>query len=255
MKKLSVIIPVYNEEDTIIQVLDLVCNIELPLNMKKEIIIVDDGSTDNTRSLVEHHVKDNYMSLIKTEKITEYCFYNYDIILIKKENEGKGSAVIKGVEASTGDIIIIQDADLELDPNEIPYLIKPILWKWVDVVYGSRFFNGMHEDQKLSFYLGSWFVTRTTNLLYGTRLTDTSTCYKCFRASVLKDCILTESSFGFDPEVTSIVLRRGINILELPISYAPRDKEHGKKIRLVDGLKAIWILFRNRFKSLSSLIK
>ena len=239
-KKLSIIIPAYNEEATIIKLLDLVSKIKLPHNMLKEIIVVDDGSTDNTRSLVKDYI---------------FVHNRDDIIFVSKHNNGKGSAVIKGIELSTGNVIIIQDADLELDPNQISSLVTPILKGHMNVVYGSRFTKGMHKDQKLKFYIGSWVVTKLINFLYGTKLTDTSTCYKTFKSSVLKSCVLTEKSFGFDPEVTTILVRRKIAIFELPISYTPRDVKDGKKINYKDGLRAIWIVFRNRFKSINRLVK
>ena len=235
--KLSIIIPCYNESATIVELLSLVDKIRLPQGLNREVLIINDGSSDDTRRLVQAFIRDKPI-----------------FRLINKVNEGKGSAVIQGIKQSTGDIIIIQDADLELNPQEIASLVKPIMYQGFNVVYGSRFTKGMNKDQKLIFYVGSWFVTKVANLLYGLKLTDTSTCYKTFRSSVLKNCILTEKSFGFDPEITSIIARRKINIFELPVSYVPRDTKHGKKISYRDGIRALWILFRNRFKSIGRLV-
>lgn len=237
MKTLSIIIPTYNEGKTVLGVLELVSKVKI--NMNKEIIIVNDGSTDDTEQIIKKFISER-----KGFK------------LLTKPNGGKGSAIKEGIKEAIGDIIIIQDADLEYDPNEYQKLVDPILKGETKVVYGSRTLNKSNEHGSFFFHLGGLFVTWATNFLYPSlKITDEPTCYKVFNSKILKSCNLTSDTFGFCPDVTSIIARRKIKIYELPISYAPRSKEEGKKIKWIDGLEAIWILFKNRFKPLNSLIK
>jgi len=232
IKKVSIIIPAYNEEKTIEKILEKVLNVKLPL--EKEIIIVNDGSTDKTGEIVEKFIKKHP---------------NENIKLINKKNGGKGSALKLGIKHSTGDIIIIQDADLEYDPNDYPKLIEPILKGKAKVVYGSRLRKMKNRFSHLSFLIGGLTITLFTNLLYLTFLTDEPTCYKVFHKE-LKDILINAEGdkFDWEPEVTAKILRRGYKIYEVPISYYPRTLKEGKKIRWKDGVDAILTLLKWRFK-------
>ena len=226
--RLSIIIPVYNEEKTILEVLDKTSNTRLGVN--KEIIIVDDGSKDQSKEIIEKYLK-------KKKNSDKLRF-----IAIFKENGGKGSAVRKGIEIATGDIITIQDADLEYDPSEYAKLIKPILEGKNKVVYGSRFLKN-HEPMYKIYYLGNKFLTFLTKVLYGAKITDMETCYKVFDKDVIKNIDLKANKFDMEPEITAKILRQGIEIKEMPITYKPRSIEEGKKINWKDGLQAIYTLF------------
>ncbi|AIJ04902.1 glycosyl transferase family protein [Methanocaldococcus bathoardescens] len=232
IKKVSIIIPAYNEEKTIQKILKKVLDVELPL--EKEIIVVNDGSTDKTKEIVEEFKKNHP---------------NGNIKLLNKKNGGKGSALKVGIKHSTGDIIIIQDADLEYDPNDYPKLIKPILEGKAKVVYGSRLRKIGNKFSHLSFLIGGLGITLITNLLYFTFLTDEPTCYKVFHKE-LKDILINAegNKFDWEPEVTAKILRRGYKIYEVPISYYPRTLKEGKKIRWRDGVDAILTLLKWRFK-------
>jgi len=200
----------------------------------REIVVVDDGSRDSTPEIMKAY-----------EGSSEVRYF-------RKENGGKGSAVRYGVEHCTGDIVVVQDADLEYDPKDFKKLIEPIIRKETKVVYGSRILsNSMHSSYL--FYLGGRLVTLATNILFGTRLTDEPTCYKVFDAELLKSVKLESDGFEFCPEVTAKVLRRGEKITELPISYAPRDRSQGKKIKPWDGVVAIWTLLKYRVRKRRSL--
>lgn len=223
--KLSVIIPVYNEELTIDEVIDKVRAVELP--MDKEIIVVDDGSTDSTVEILTR----------RQEDITYVHF--------SRINFGKGAAIRVGLTYVTGDIVIIQDADLELDPNEYKLLLNPILAGEANVVYGSRFMKPVTNIPKRT-VLANRFLTWLTNLLYGSHLTDMETAYKAFRAEIIKGVNLKCHRFEFEPEITTKLLRSGFQILEVPISYNPRTTEMGKKINWWDGVIAIRTLLRYR---------
>lgn len=229
MSKLSIIIPVYNEKDTLLEILRKIKKVKLPV--KKEIILVDDFSTDGTREIVKklgsRHIK----------------------IFFHDKNYGKGMAIKTGLKNSTGDIIIIQDADLEYDPQDYRNLIKPIINGKAEVVYGSRLLaDKKNKHGHLSFYIGGRIVTIVTNMLFFSRLTDEPTCYKTFKAEVIKKIRIHGNRFEWEPEVTAKILKKGIRIHEVPIAYFPRDKEHGKKINWKDGLQAIWTLVKYRFE-------
>jgi glycosyltransferase involved in cell wall biosynthesis len=226
---LSVIIPCFNEYRTILTILERVQRVAL----QKEIIVVDDGSTDGTRDLLGALVAG-------LPGIT---------VIFHEVNRGKGAAIQTGLARATGEIVIIQDADLEYDPEEYHAVIAPILNGTAEVVYGSRNLRPNHYSYR-TFYWGGRLVTLAANLLYGTRLTDEATCYKAFARPVIEDVGLEANGFEFCPEVTAKVLRRGYAIHEVPISYHARPREEGKKIRVHDGLLAIWTLLRYRFMPL-----
>lgn len=226
--KLSIIIPCYNEQSTL---LELVKKVEAAFigNVEKEIIIIDDASTDGTQELVSRHL-------------------NGHKVIFNENNEGKGACIRKALPHVTGDIVIIQDADLEYDPADYAALIKPILERKHRVVFGSRERNKKNKMHSgLRFYIGGLFVTWFTNLLYGSRLTDEPTCYKVFDAGLLKSISLKSKRFEFCPEVTAKILKRGIEIKELPIRYYPRTRSQGKKIKWRDGLQALLVLLKYRF--------
>jgi dolichol-phosphate mannosyltransferase len=226
--KLSIIMPVYNERSTIEEIIKRVSGVE---GIEKELIIVDDFSTDGTRELLRRYQNN--------------C--NIEIVFHDK-NIGKGMAIRAGLKKVTGDVVIIQDADLEYDPNDYLKLIKPIVEDEADVVYGSRLLSHKNKMSYLRYFIGGQIVTWLTNLLYGSSLTDEPTCYKLFRADILKSLRLNCKRFEFCPEVTAKVRKKGIKIIEVPISYEPRKIEEGKKIRWKDGLQAIWTLLKYRFK-------
>ena len=230
IKKLSIIIPCYNEKNTLPVILEKVKNVRLISNLRKEIILVDDFSSDGTREYIKK-IKDK--NLIK-------IFHN--------QNQGKGTAVKSGIKKASGDIIIIQDADLEYNPEDYNSLIKPIIEGKAKVVYGSRVLKKENKYSYLSFFMGGKLVTLVTNLLYFTRITDEPTCYKTFEAEIIKNIKIEGNRFEWEPEVTAKILKRGIKIYEVPISYFPRSKEEGKKINWLDGIKAIWTLFKYKFK-------
>ncbi len=225
--KLSVIIPAYNEKETILQVIRRVQ--EANIGVEKQIIAVDDGSTDGTRDL---------LAAISDENVEVY---------FHEKNQGKGAAVRTGLSKIKGDLVVIQDADLEYDPEDYPILMKPILNGQADVVYGSRFL-GPHRAFLFLHFLGNKFLTLVTNALYDTILTDMETCYKMFRADVFSDITIRSNKFDFEPEITAKVLKRGYRLFEVPITYSGRDFEEGKKIHpWRDGLHAFWALFKFRF--------
>ena len=222
--KLSIIIPTYNEAQTIKEILRQVKAVRLP--WQKEIIVVDDSSTDQTPQILK--------------KIT-------DIKLIRHSyNKGKGSAIRTGIKQATGDYIIIQDADLEYDPREYKLLIKPIIDGKAKVVYGSRF-TGQRRNMFFWHWVGNKFLTLVTNVLYNTTLSDMETCYKLIPRQLLLSLKLKAKRFEFEPEVTAKILKQGIRIWEIPISYAGREFDEGKKISWKDGLPAFWTLIKYRF--------
>ncbi len=224
--KLSVVVAVYNEERTILEIMRRIRSVEL----QKEIIVVDDCSQDGTRETLR--------SLPPSADLK---------ILFQDRNQGKGAALRRGFEAVTGDIVVIQDADLEYDPEEYPILIQPILSGKADVVYGSRFLGGPHRVLFFWHYVGNRLLTMLSNMLTDLNLSDMETCYKAFRAEVLKKIRLREKRFGFEPEFTAKVARARCRVYEVPISYSGRDYTEGKKIGWKDGVAAIYFILKYRF--------
>ncbi|HOP80884.1 MAG TPA: glycosyltransferase family 2 protein [Armatimonadota bacterium] len=224
--KLSIIIPVYNEKANIAAVIDAVKTVDLP----KEIIVVDDGSTDGTSEILESYKDDETIRI-------------HSSVL----NFGKGTAIRVGLKYVTGDIVVIQDADLEYDPQQIPELIKPIAEDKADVVYGSRF-KGSIKGMKFANWLANRILVIAANVLYRAGISDEATCYKAFRADIIKSLQLKCTRFEFCPEVTAKVRKRGIPIHEIPIHYTGRTVAEGKKVTWKDGFEAIWVLIKYRFK-------
>ncbi len=223
--KLSVIIPTYNESATLAQIIEKVQRVDI----KKEIIIVNDGSTDKTKEILE-----NYKS---QKEIT---------VVHHKKNMGKGSAIRTGRNYITGDIVIIQDADLETEPSDYLHLVKPIIKNQSKVVYGSRLLN-RKISYSWKYYIGGRFITFMANLLYNQSITDEPTCYKVFDSDFFKSIPLNCTGFEFCPEITAKVSKRGIKIIELPMHYYPRSKKEGKKLRIKDGFMALWTLIKYKF--------
>ena len=232
MQKLSIIIPCYNEAKYICKVLDRILAVSLLYNFEKEIIIVDDASTDNTQSLISHYCIENNIHNIRS-----ICI---------KENQGKGAAIKTGIRHINGDVILIQDADLEYDPREYNKLLQPIAEGYADVVYGSRFMGeGPHRVLFFFHTLGNKLLTFLSNLFTQLNLTDMETGYKMFKADILKQLVLSENRFGFEPEVTAKVSRiKGIRIYEVGIAYYGRTFEEVKKINWKDGLRAIYCVLK-----------
>jgi glycosyltransferase involved in cell wall biosynthesis len=224
--RLSVVIPVYNERDTVREIIRRVQAVSIP----KQIIVVDDGSTDGTRQVLAE--------LEPHEGLT---------ILYHERNRGKGAALRTGFAQAGGDIVIIQDADLEYNPQEYFRLIRPILEGKADVVYGSRFIGESHRVLLYWHYLGNQFLTLLSNMFTNLNLTDMETCYKVFRADLLKYIDVKSKRFGVEPELTAKFAKRHCRIYEIPISYAGRDYTEGKKIGWKDGFSAIWSIIKFRF--------
>ena len=225
--KLSVVIPVYNERATVVELLARVEAVDL--GFAKEIIIVDDASTDGTREVLQGLARPGLR------------------VLLQERNQGKGAALRRGFAAAEGDIVLVQDADLEYDPAEYPQLIAPILTGRADVVYGSRFLGGPHRVLLYWHSLGNRVLTTLTNMVSNLNLTDMETCYKVFRRETLQRLRLRSDRFGFEPEVTIKLAKLRARIYEVPISYAGRDYSEGKKIGWKDGLAAFFHILRFRF--------
>lgn len=230
---LSVIIPVYNEEKTIKEIINRVKIVKLPSNILKEIIVVDDASSDKTRDILA--------------KINNIAVFRNTL------NLGKGASVAKGIDKSNGEIIIIQDADLEYNPEDFPKLISPILRKKSLVVYGTRLKNypvrltGKKKTPLLTHYIGNKLLSSLTRLIYKSQTTDMETGYKVFHKKVLKGITLKSKRFEFEAEITAKILRKGFKIYEIPIKVKPRGYEDGKKISWKDGFIALWTLLKYRF--------
>ena len=223
--KLSVIIPVYNEVDSIREIVKRVKD----TGFVQEIVIVDDFSTDGTRDVLkEMDGKDNIR------------------VILKEKNEGKGSAVRVGMTASKGDVLLIQDADLEYDPRDYPILLKPLEEGVADVVYGSRFLGGPRRAVMFWHMVANHLLTFMTNILFNTILSDMETGYKVFRKEVVEGLTIRAKRFDFEPEFTAKILKRKFRIFEVPISFNPRDYSQGKKIKLIDAFEAVWTLLKYR---------
>lgn len=237
--------PVYNERATLeeivrrVRAVDLTINpdgsnqmLDGPITLEREIVIVDDGSTDGTRDI---------LSAWKAEQPADMQIIYHEV------NGGKGAALRTGFTHATGDVVIVQDADLEYDPRDYVKVLLPLLEGRTPVVYGSRFMGGTRSAMSLSHTMGNKFLTVLTNVLYGTSLTDMETCYKCFRRDVIADVELRSRRFEIEPEITAKVLKRGYTIFEVPISYNGREFHEGKKITWRDGFVAVRTLIKYRF--------
>ncbi len=225
MNKISILIPVYNEKDLLLEILKQVEAVDFGL--EKEIILIDDCSTDGTKELYSH--------------------LPYKV-LYHQRNMGKGAALRTGLMSATGDIIVIQDADLEYNPNDYKPLVHLIVTDAADVVYGSRLADTRNSGNFLLLsYLANVFLTFMTRILFGTYMTDMETCYKAFRADVLKGISIKSNRFDFEPEITAKVLKKNIRFMEVPISYNARKSEEGKKIGWKDGVQAVYTLIKYRF--------
>ena len=223
--RLSVVMPVFNERSTIDEIIARVLAVPLPI----ELIVVDDCSTDGTGPRLQELQRERGFALV-----------------VQPRNGGKGSALRAGFERVTGDIVVIQDADLEYSPEEYPELIDLILRGRADVVYGSRFI-GRHRVFLFTHYLGNRVLTLITNVLYNTMLTDMETCYKVMRTEVLRSFTLQSDGFGIEPEMTAKIFKRGYRVYEVPITYDGRGYDEGKKITWMDGVVALWVLLKYRF--------
>lgn len=243
--RLSIIMPVYNEQNTLeeivqrVQAVNLTVNadgsnplLDGPVEFEREIVIVDDGSTDGTRTILDAWRAEPHPDMQ---------------VIYHTRNSGKGAALRTGFQHATGDVLVIQDADLEYDPRDYVKLLEPLLEGRAPVIYGSRFMGGPRSAMSLTHTLGNKFLTVVTNVLYGTALTDMETCYKCFRRDVIDGMPLRSRAFEIEPELTAKLLKRGYDIFEVPISYNGRSFHEGKKIDWRDGFSAVRTLLRYRF--------
>ncbi len=222
---LSVIMPVYNEEKTVREIINRVLDVDI----QKELIIVNDGSTDQTAKIIDEFQGQAHIKIIH-----------------QPENKGKGSAIVTGLKHIEGDIVIIQDGDLETDPNDYIHLVEPIVQGKTKVVYGSRILGQNHNSFN-TYYFGGRFVTFVANMLYNQKITDEPTCYKVFERELITSMNLKCQRFEFCPEVTAKVSKLGHRIVELPMKYYPRSVKDGKKLNIADGIQAVWTLIKYRF--------
>lgn len=243
---LSIIIPVLNEQALVCTLLGKVLDLNLGHGWSKEVIVVDDGSTDGTVDALRKFLSDHPESNIR--------------LIVHDRNQGKGAAVRTGISKATGKVIIIQDADLEYDPQDIRKVLAPIAEGRAEVVYGSRILmekalgrsgicgliTGKHPHSYVLAYLGGVAITKFVNLLTGARLTDEPTCYKCFHREAIQDLRIEADDFSWEPEITMKILGKGVSIAEVPISYHPRKREEGKKINWRDGVKALLTVWKYR---------
>jgi glycosyltransferase involved in cell wall biosynthesis len=229
LRKLSVIVPVFNERNTLVEIVRRMRAVDLPEAIEREIIVVDDGSTDGTRDVL-NQIGDSTVRVVMHEA-----------------NLGKGAAVRTGFAHATGDYVLVQDADLEYDPDDWPKLLNPVVRGKARVVYGSRF-TGERRNMLFLHWIGNRVLSLTTNILYNTTLSDMETCYKLIDRGLANSLDLRAERFDIEPEITAKILKRGIRIYEVPISYTGREFDEGKKITWRDGFAALWTLVRYRFR-------
>jgi glycosyltransferase involved in cell wall biosynthesis len=237
---ISLVIPVYNEKATLEELLRRVVAVDMP----KELIVVDDCSTDGTREILTRLAERGLPGLPGAHPVNE----NRLELLFQETNQGKGAALRRGFAAATGDVVVVQDADLEYDPREIPRLVAPILDGHADVVFGSRFIG---ETRRVLYYwhaVVNWGLTTLSNMTSGLNLTDMETCYKAFRRQLIQSIPIEEDRFGFEPEITAKVARAGARVYEVPISYHGRTYEEGKKIGWKDGFRAVYAIAKYTLK-------
>jgi len=229
LRKLSVVVPVFNERNTLVEIVRRMRAVELPDSIEREIIVVDDGSDDGTRDVLQQ-LGDSTVRVIMHER-----------------NRGKGAAVRTGFANATGEYVLVQDADLEYDPEDWPKLLNPILRGRTRVVYGSRF-TGERRNMLFLHWIGNRFLSFVTNVLYNTTLSDMETCYKLVDRRLLNELSLSADRFDIEPEITAKILKRGVRIYEVPISYTGREFDEGKKITWHDGVAALWTLVKYRVR-------
>ncbi len=229
LRKLTIVVPVFNERNTLVEILRRMRAVELPDSVEREIIVVDDGSDDGTRDVLKQ-LGDSTVRVITHE-----------------QNRGKGAAVRTAFAHATGDYVLIQDADLEYDPEDWPRLLNPVMRGRSRVVYGSRF-TGERRNMLFLHWIGNRLLSLVTNMLYNTTLSDMETCYKLIDKSLLDEMSLTADQFDIEPEITAKILKRGVRIYEVPISYAGREFDEGKKITWHDGFAALWTLVKFRIR-------